>query len=49
VLAHVVKDLITDTQGGNIVQALNYPSDTFHASVDDLVKRLQTGAPTAAS
>ncbi|WWD01128.1 hypothetical protein V866_008067 [Kwoniella sp. B9012] len=31
----------SDFVGGNIVSALNYPSDTFHATVDELVKKLQ--------
>nr|XP_019042492.1 hypothetical protein I302_09100 [Kwoniella bestiolae CBS 10118]OCF21422.1 hypothetical protein I302_09100 [Kwoniella bestiolae CBS 10118] len=32
----------SDFVGGNIVSALNYPSDTFHASVDELVKKLES-------
>ncbi|KAK8869591.1 hypothetical protein IAR55_000158 [Kwoniella newhampshirensis] len=31
----------SDFTGGNIVSALNYPSDTFHATVDELVKKLE--------
>ncbi|WWC60855.1 uncharacterized protein I303_103431 [Kwoniella dejecticola CBS 10117] len=31
----------SDFVGGNIVSAINYPSDTFHATVDELVKKLQ--------
>ncbi|WWD16147.1 hypothetical protein CI109_100572 [Kwoniella shandongensis] len=31
----------SDFAGGNIVSALNYPSDTFHATVDELVKKLE--------
>ncbi|OCF55904.1 hypothetical protein L486_06660 [Kwoniella mangroviensis CBS 10435] len=33
----------SDFVGGNIVSALNYPSDTFHATVDELVQKLETG------
>ncbi|KAK6903199.1 hypothetical protein I203_108463 [Kwoniella mangroviensis CBS 8507] len=32
----------SDFVGGNIVSALNYPSDTFHATVDELVQKLET-------
>lgn len=32
-----------DMQGGNIVGAANYPSDSFITSLDDLVKRAQDG------
>ncbi|WVF71942.1 hypothetical protein IAT40_006752 [Kwoniella sp. CBS 6097] len=31
----------SDFVGGNIVSAVNYPSDTFHATVDELVKKLE--------
>ncbi|ODN98327.1 hypothetical protein L198_03571 [Cryptococcus wingfieldii CBS 7118] len=34
----------SDFAGGNIVTALNYPSDTFHAKVDELAEKLETGA-----
>lgn len=30
-------------QGGNIVQAVNSPSDQFHVKVDGLVKELEEG------
>ncbi|WVN86632.1 uncharacterized protein L203_101800 [Cryptococcus depauperatus CBS 7841] len=30
-----------DFVGGNIVSAMNVPSDTFHAQVDELVKKLE--------
>ncbi|KLT45155.1 Rhodanese-like protein [Cutaneotrichosporon oleaginosum] len=33
-----------DFAGGNIVGALNYPSDTFMAKIDELVKRME-GVP----
>ncbi|RSH93889.1 hypothetical protein EHS25_006541 [Saitozyma podzolica] len=32
-----------DFVGGNIVAAMNVPSGTFHANVQDLVKRLENG------
>ncbi|ODN83424.1 hypothetical protein L202_01566 [Cryptococcus amylolentus CBS 6039] len=32
----------SDFAGGNIVTALNYPSDTFHAKVDELAEKLET-------
>ncbi|WRT67383.1 uncharacterized protein IL334_004354 [Kwoniella shivajii] len=31
----------SDFVGGNIVSAVNYPSDLFHASVDELAKKLE--------
>ncbi|WWC89816.1 uncharacterized protein L201_004742 [Kwoniella dendrophila CBS 6074] len=31
----------SDFVGGNIVSAINYPSDTFHATVDELAKKLE--------
>ncbi|ADV19390.1 hypothetical protein I305_03170 [Cryptococcus gattii E566] len=45
--AETLKDLVvvdvrdSDFVGGNIVSALNYPSDTFHATVDELVEKLE--------
>jgi len=38
---------LAHTQGGNIVGALNYPSDTFTAHLEELVKRFETGELTA--
>nr|XP_019013783.1 uncharacterized protein I206_01856 [Kwoniella pini CBS 10737]OCF52564.1 hypothetical protein I206_01856 [Kwoniella pini CBS 10737] len=32
----------SDFVGGNIVSAINCPSDTFHANVDELVKKLES-------
>ncbi|WVQ78517.1 hypothetical protein IAT38_000603 [Cryptococcus sp. DSM 104549] len=31
----------SDFVGGNIVSAMNYPSDTFHAKVDELAEKLK--------
>ncbi|OXG21673.1 hypothetical protein C366_01356 [Cryptococcus neoformans Tu401-1] len=45
--AETLKDFVvvdvrdSDFVGGNIVSALNYPSDRFHATVDELVEKLE--------
>ncbi|KAE8540980.1 hypothetical protein D1P53_002333 [Cryptococcus gattii VGV] len=46
--AETLKDLVV-VDGGNIVSALNYPSDTFHATVDELVEKLENGLSSIAT
>jgi hypothetical protein len=35
----------TRSQGGNILGAVNYPSDTFTAHLEEIVKRVENGTP----